>query len=139
MKAGQTVPGTVDEYIAEFPRAVQAVLRKVRRAIRKGIPGAEEAISYRIPAFKVNGRVAIYFAGWKAHYSIYPSTARLVAAFRKELAPYEVNDRGTIRFPLNAPVPLTLIEGLARFRAKETVEGTRTKAARRAGVVAAAR
>lgn len=125
MKTSQAAPGTVDEYIAEFPRPVQAALRKVRRAIRKGIPGAEEAISYRIPAFKVNGRVAIYFAGWKAHYSIYPSTAKLVAAFRKELAPYEVNDKGTIRFPLGAPVPLTLIEALARFRAKEAAEGLR--------------
>lgn len=128
MRTRPAAPGTVDEYIAEFPRPVQAALRKVRRAIRKGIPGAEEAISYRIPAFKVDGRVAIYFAGWKAHYSIYPSTATLVAAFRKELAPYEVNDKGTIRFPLDEPVPLTLIEDLARFRAKETVEGARTKA-----------
>jgi uncharacterized protein YdhG (YjbR/CyaY superfamily) len=127
MKNSQAAPGTVDEYIAEFPRPVQAVLRKVRRAIRKGIPGAEEAISYRIPAFKVKGRVAIYFAGWKAHYSIYPSTAKLVAAFRKELAPYEVNDKGTIRFPLDEPVPATLIEGLARFRAKETAAAARTR------------
>lgn len=127
MKTIQAARGVVDEYIAEFPRPVQAVLRKVRRAIRKGIPGAEEAIAYRIPAFKVKGRVAVYFAGWKAHYSIYPSTSRLVAAFKDDLAPYEVNNKGTIRFPLDEPVPVKLIEALARFRAKETVDGVRAK------------
>jgi uncharacterized protein YdhG (YjbR/CyaY superfamily) len=58
-----------------------------------------------------------YFAGWKQHYSLYPVGASLLAAFKDELAAYEV-DRGTIRFPLNAPVPVKLIEGIARFRAK---------------------
>ena len=61
----------------------------------------------------------IYFAGWKEHYSIYPANVRLVAAFKKQLAPYQVNDKGTIRFPLSEPVPVKLIGALARFRAKE--------------------
>lgn len=127
MKTSQAASGTVDDYIAEFPRPVQAALRKVRRAIRKGIPGAEEAISYRIPAYRVNGRMALYFAGWKAHYSLYPSTGRMIAAFKDDLAPYEVNNKGTIRFPLHEPVPVKLIEALARFRAKEAAEGLRAK------------
>jgi uncharacterized protein YdhG (YjbR/CyaY superfamily) len=76
-------------------------------------------ISYGIPAYRLEGRVAIYFAGWKSHYSIYPANARLVAAFKDDLAPYEVNNKGTIRFPLSEPVPVRLIARLAKFRAQE--------------------
>lgn len=122
MKAVQPPPKTVDEYIAGFPGAVQAVLERVRNAIRKAVPGAEEAISYRIPTYKLNGRYVIYFAGWKEHYSLYPANKRLVAAFKDDLAPYEVNDKGTIRFPLVKPVPVKLITSLARFRAREVAE-----------------
>jgi uncharacterized protein YdhG (YjbR/CyaY superfamily) len=129
MTAAQAPPRNIDEYIAGFPRPVQTMLRRVRGAIRKGVPGAEEAISYRIPTFKVRGRSVIYFAGWKKHYSIYPATERLVTIFRNDLAPYEVNDKGTIRFPLSAPVPVTLIEALARFRAKEVAEKEQAEAA----------
>ena len=85
------------------------------------MPQAEEVISYQIPAYKLNGRVVIYFAGWKHHYSIYPATKRLVSAFQDELAPYEVNNKGTVRFPLAEPVPVKLIAALAKFRAKEVV------------------
>ena len=94
----------------------------MRSAIRKAMPSAEERISYQIPAYKLNGRAVIYFAGWKAHYSLYPATRRLVAAFKDELAPYEVNDKGTMRFPLSEPVPAKLIEAIATFRAKEVAE-----------------
>ena len=110
---------SVDEYIAAQPKAAQVVLKRVRGAIRKGLPGAEEAISYQIPTYRLHSRYVIYFAGWKEHYSIYPSTRPLVAAFEKALEPYEVNDKGTIRFPLSQPVPVKLIQGLATFRAKE--------------------
>lgn len=110
---------SVAEYIASQPTEVRRVLRRVRSAIRKAVPKAEETISYRIPAYKLDGRTVIYFAGWKRHYSVYPATKRLVAAFKDELAPYEVNDKGTIRFPLTGPVPVTLIEAIARFRARE--------------------
>ena len=111
--------GSVAEYIAAQPKEARGVLTRVRGVIRKAVPKAEEVISYQIPAYKVNARVIIYFAGWKHHYSIYPATKRLVAAFKKELAPYEVNNRGTVRFPLSEPVPVKLIASLAKFRAKE--------------------
>jgi uncharacterized protein YdhG (YjbR/CyaY superfamily) len=113
---------SVDEYMASQPKAVQGLLERVRRTIRKALPGAEEVISYGIPTFKLQGRAVLYFAGWSHHYSIYPATERLVAAFKKQLAPFEVNDKGTIRFPFSEPVPVTLIEGLAKFRAQEVVE-----------------
>ena len=69
----------------------------------------------------------IYFAGWREHFSIYPATKPIVAAFKKELAPYEVNDKGTIRFPLAEPVPVKLIARLAKFRAKEVAGRQKAK------------
>jgi uncharacterized protein YdhG (YjbR/CyaY superfamily) len=121
--------GSVDEYIASQPRAVQGLLRKVRSTIRKAVPGAEEVISYQIPTYKLHGRAVVYFAGWKEHYSLYPATARLVAAFKRDLRPYEVNDKGTIRFPLTAPVPVKLIAGIAKFRAREVAGVHKAKVA----------
>ncbi len=112
---------SVDEYIASQPKAVQSVLERVRSTIRKAVPGAEEVISYQIPAYKLQGLAVIYFAGWKQHYSLYPATGRLVAAFKDELASYEVS-KGTIRFPLSEPVPVRLIGRIAKFRAKEVAE-----------------
>ncbi len=112
---------SVDEYIAWQPEPVQSLLQRVRRAIRKAVPEADEVISYKIPTYKLHGRPVLYFAGWKQHYSLYPATERLVAAFKDELAPYEVK-KGTIRFPLFEPVPVKLIGRIARFRAKEVAE-----------------
>ena len=121
---------SVDEYIASQPAAVQAVLGRVRGAIRKAVPGAEEVISYQIPTYKVNGRPVLYFAAWRQHYSLYPSTDRVVAAFKDALAPYEVN-KGTIRFPLckSESVPVKLIGRIAKFRAKEVAEREKAQAA----------
>ena len=118
---------SVDEYIASQPEAVQGVLRRVRSVIRKAVPGAEEVISYRIPAYKLHGRPVLYFAGWRQHYSLYPATDHVVAAFTDDLASYEVN-KGTIRFPLSGPVPLKLTERIAKFRAKEVAERVKAKA-----------
>jgi uncharacterized protein YdhG (YjbR/CyaY superfamily) len=119
---------SVDEYIASQPEAAQGVLKRVRSIIRKAVPGVEEMISYKIPAYKLHGGPVLYFAGWRQHYSLYPTTDRVVAAFRDELAPYEVS-KGTIRFPLSGPVPVKLIERIAKFRAKEVVERGKAKAA----------
>lgn len=122
--------GSVDEYIAAHPDPVQAILRRVRSAIRRALPRAEESISYQIPAYKLPAGVVIYFAVWARHYSLYPATEELVAAFKSDLAPFEVR-KGTIRFPLSEPVPVGLIARIARFRAKETAERTRKRAAAR--------
>ena len=121
---------SVPAYIARFPRAVQAALKRVRRSIRRAAPAAEEVISYQIPAFKLHGKPVLFFAAWKEHLSIYPSNARLVAAFKDEIAKYE-RSKGTIRFPLSDPVPVKLIERIARFRAKEIVAAEKAKAAAR--------
>jgi uncharacterized protein YdhG (YjbR/CyaY superfamily) len=115
---------SVDEYIASQPEPVREILERVRSAIRKGVPGAEEVISYKMPTYKLHGWPVLYFAGWKRHYSLYPATGHLVRAFKDVLAAYEVN-KGTIRFPLSEPVPEKLVERLARYRAKEVVERRR--------------
>ncbi len=119
---------SVDDYVAAHPQDVRAVLQRVRSTLRKALPGAEEVISYQIPAYKLHGGAVIYFAGWKQHYSLYPATAPLVAAFHDELAPYQLS-KGTIRFPLSEPVPVRLIARLAKFRAQETAERTKAKVA----------
>ena len=110
---------SVDEYIAAQPGPVRKALRQVRNTIRKALPGAEEVISYNIPAYRLHDERVIYFAGWKQHFSLYPAGARLAAAFKKEFAPYELR-KGTIRFPLSDPVPVKLITRIAKFRAKES-------------------
>jgi uncharacterized protein YdhG (YjbR/CyaY superfamily) len=110
--------GSVDEYIASQPAPVQRVLEQVRSAIRKAVPGGEDVISYQIAAYRVPAGIVLYFAGWKKHFSLYPAGDGLVAEFKDELAPYELS-KGTIRFPLSKPVPVKLIERIAKFRAKE--------------------
>jgi uncharacterized protein YdhG (YjbR/CyaY superfamily) len=118
---------SADEYIARQPAEVQAVLQRVRGIIRKALPGAEETISYQIPTYKLHGGYVVYFAGWKQHYSLYPANARLVAAFRDELAAFEIS-KGTIRFPLAKPVPAGLIGRLAKFLGKQAAERAKAKA-----------
>ncbi|HUJ30085.1 MAG TPA: DUF1801 domain-containing protein [Candidatus Acidoferrum sp.] len=122
---------SVDDYIDAQPDHVRGVLHRVRDIIRRALPKAEEVISYQIPAYKLNGERVIYFAGWKQHYSLYPAGARLVAAFKNELAPYELS-KGTIRFPLSDPIPAKLIAQIAKFRAKEASAKRPSKRAQRA-------
>ena len=109
---------SVEKYIAAQPEACRVVLERVRSAIRKAVPGGEEALSYKIPVYTLRGAPVLYFAGWTQHYSLYPAGDRLVAAFEADLAPYQVT-KGTIRFPLSEPVPVKLIARIAKFRAKE--------------------
>jgi uncharacterized protein YdhG (YjbR/CyaY superfamily) len=114
-------PKTVDQYIAAQPPAVQELLGRVRSTIRKAVPEAQEGISYKMPTYTLYGDRLLHFAVWKQHYSIYAATEQVVAAFQEELAPYKI-DKGTIRFPLSEPVPVKLIERIAKFRAKEMAE-----------------
>ena len=120
----------VTAYIAGFPAPARAALTRVRGVIRRAVPAAEEMISYQIPAYKLHGRPVLFFAAWKEHYSLYPSNARLVAAFKDQLSQYEIS-KGTIRFPLSDGVPVTLIERIAKFRARQVMESVKAKGAAR--------
>jgi uncharacterized protein YdhG (YjbR/CyaY superfamily) len=124
--------GSVNEYLASKPKDVRVILTRVRAAIRTAVPTAQEAMAYQMPVFTLDGVPVLYFAGWKRHYSLYPASDALVAAFRKELAPYE-RSRGTIRFPLSEPVPVALIEGIARFRADQLAARDQGRRARKTG------
>jgi uncharacterized protein YdhG (YjbR/CyaY superfamily) len=117
MKAKKTKTKTTNDYIADFPKDVQAVLRKVKATIKKAAPGAQETISYGIPAFNLNGQYLIYYAGYKKHVGIYPIPGG-DAQFRKRVAPY-VAGKGTLRFPLEEPIPYALITKVVKIRIKE--------------------
>ena len=113
-------PQTIDEYIAGFPNEVQEHLEKIRMTIRKAAPGAEEKISYLIPTFTLNGKYLIYFAAYKKHIALYPAP-RGAEKFKKELAAYE-GGKGTVRFPLDKPIPFGLIKRIVKYRIKKNLE-----------------
>ena len=122
MDAGKKQPKTIDEYIQTFPEEVQIILEKMRQTIRKAAPEAEEAISYQIPTFKLNGNL-VHFAAFKNHVSFFPM-ARGVEAFKKELSRFK-GSRGTVQFPLDRPVPYDLVRKITVFRRKESLEKMR--------------
>ena len=103
---------TVDEYIAAFPKEVQDVLEKIRSTIRESAPKSEEAISYGIPAFILNGRGLVYFAAWKNHIGFYPTPSG-IEAFKKELAPFK-QEKGSVQFPLDKPSSIGLVKKIVR-------------------------
>lgn len=108
---------TIDAYIAGFPEDVQAILQKVRATILKAAPGAEEAIRYAIPTFTLNGNL-VHFAAFKNHIGFYPAPSA-IAKFRKELSAY-AGAKGSVRFPLDEPIPYALIRDIVKFRVGES-------------------
>ena len=120
MKREKTIAKDINEYIAGFPESVRGILEALRATIKEAAPGAEETISYAIPAFKLKGRMLVYFAGFKNHIGLYPAP-RGNEAFKKELSGYK-GGKGTVQFPLNEPIPLSLVAKIVKFRAKENLE-----------------
>ncbi len=125
MRTDQTAPKTIDEYIAGFPHDVQEILEKIRMTIRKAAPDAKEAISYKIPTFTLKGRYLVYFAAYKNHIGLYPAP-RGIEKFKEELSAYE-GGKGTVRFPLDKPIPFDLISRIVKFRVKENLERAKGK------------
>ena len=125
MRADQASPKSIDEYIAGFPPDVQVILKKTRRTIKKLAPDAEEKISYQMPAFTLNGKYLIYFAAFKNHISLYPAP-RGAEQFKKTLSAYE-GGKGTVRFPLDKPIPYALISRIVKFRVKENLANAAAK------------
>jgi uncharacterized protein YdhG (YjbR/CyaY superfamily) len=118
MRSDQEGPKNIDEYIAGFPDDVQEKLQQIRMTIRKAAPDAEEKISYQMPTFYLEGNL-VHFAAFKNHIGFYP-TPTGIERFQKELAGYKVS-KGTVRFPLDQPVPFDLIAEIVRFRVKENL------------------
>ena len=121
---------SVAEYIAAQPAPARPVLRRVRSIIRKALPGVVEGISYQIPVHKLDGRMVLYFAGFRHHYSIYPATARLKRELGDELAGL-LHSKATIRFSYEDPIPAGLISRMAKLRAAEVRERNRERAPNR--------
>lgn len=118
---------TIDEYIALFPPAVQEKLQLLRRIISEAAPDAEEAIKYRMPTFVFHGNL-VYFAAWKKHIGLYPITSSMEATL-PELAAYATSGRGTVKFPLDQPLPVSLIQHIVASRLKENLENRDNTAA----------
>ena len=112
-------PRTIDEYIARYPRDVQAILQKIRNTIRKVAPEAQEKVSYQMPAFALNGML-IYFAAFKEHIGMYPPV-KGDAQFQKDTKAYR-GPKGNFKFRLREAIPYGLIERLIRFRLIEHFE-----------------
>ena len=128
MKTKSKQPTTIDEYIAGFPPDVQPLLEKVRAAIRKAAPHATEAISYQMPTFKLQGNL-IHFAGYNHHIGLYPGS-RPIEVFRDELSKYKTS-KGTVRLPLDKPIPAGLIGKITKFCVKRNLDKATAKSVRR--------
>ncbi len=124
MKATTAVINDIDTYIAGFPKETQKLMTQLRSAIRKAAPGAEEAISYRMPAYKYKG-VLVYFAAYNNHIGFYPGAGG-IENFKKEIAVYK-SAKGSVRFPLDKPLPLQLITKIVKFRVNQNLQKEKTK------------
>ena len=114
-------PRTIDEYLAGLTTENRAALQKVRRAVHAAAPKAEECISYGMPAFRLNGKLIAGFRGAAKHCSFHPMSGATVATLKAELVKYDTSP-GTIRFPIRAGLPATLIGKLVRARIAELAE-----------------
>jgi uncharacterized protein YdhG (YjbR/CyaY superfamily) len=114
----------IDEYISTFPEKVRPVLEQIRETIKKAAPKAEEVISYQMPAFKYFG-ILVNFAAYKNHIGFYPTPSG-IEAFKEELSSYE-GAKGSVKFPIDKPLPLELIIRIVKFRMKENLERAEIK------------
>ena len=117
---------TVSAYIAAAPPRARKALRQLRALIKGAAPGITERISYRIPTFDLDGQYLLYIAGFEKHVSVYPVTAAMTAKYAEAMAPYR-SGKGTLRFPLNAPIPTQLVRRLAQARIEERQKGARPR------------
>lgn len=110
---------SIEKYISNFPKDVQILLKSIRETIQKSAPNAEETIKYGIPTFVLNGNL-VHFGGYKNHIGFYPTPSG-IEAFKKELSMYK-NAKGSVRFPIDKPLPLNLITKIVKFRIKENLK-----------------
>ncbi|HEX6769393.1 MAG TPA: DUF1801 domain-containing protein [Candidatus Binatia bacterium] len=129
MRTKQKAPQDLDQYIAGFPDHVAAILEKIRMTIRKAAPAAEETISYRIPAFTLKGHL-VYFAAFQNHIGFYPPVTGGDEKFKNEKSIYE-GPNGNLRFPLDKPIPYSLITKIVKLRMKDNLERAKAQSQKR--------
>lgn len=128
MEDKRTAAHSIDEYIAFFPADIQNTLETLRATIRAAAPDAEEQIRYQIPTFVLKGNL-VHFAAFKDHIGFYPTSSG-IAAFQQEVSRYKTA-KGTVRFPINQPLPLDLIRAIVEYRVAENLSRAEAKARKR--------
>jgi len=128
MESNKNTVNSIDEYIAKFPEEVQRILIELRAVIKESAPDAEERISYQMPTFALKGNL-VHFAAYKNHIGFYP-TPNGIQAFKKELSIYE-GAKGSIKFPIDRPLPLELISKIVKFRVTENLKNAKNKLSKR--------
>ena len=123
-----TKPQNIDEYLATLSEEQRKALEKLRKAIKSAAPKAEECISYQIPGFRLNGRMLVSFAAWANHCAFYPGSYPL-EVHKKELKDYDTS-KGTLRFPLNKPLPALLVRKLVKARIEQNAAKQKVAAKR---------
>lgn len=124
MKTNKDAPQQVDDYIARFPKEVQESLQKIRGIVKAIAPEADEVIKYGIPTFVLNGNL-VHFAAYPKHIGFYPTPSG-IEHFKEALAAYQ-HAKGSVQFPLDAPIPFSLIKKIVQFRVKEYRASSATK------------
>jgi uncharacterized protein YdhG (YjbR/CyaY superfamily) len=128
-RAASPKPKTVSAYLASLSSENRAALNKLRKDIRAAAPGAEECISYQMPAFRFEGRMLVWYGAWEKHCALYPGTS--IEPFRKELGRFDTGSKGTIRFQTNDPLPATVVRRLVKARVAQNAALRKTRGARR--------
>jgi uncharacterized protein YdhG (YjbR/CyaY superfamily) len=119
---------SIDEYIATFPEETQKILEELRATIKAAAPDAVEKISYQIPTFFLKGNL-VHFGAWKNHIGFYPTSSG-TQAFKQELSIYE-GAKGSVKFPIDKPLPLELISKIVKFRVAENLKKAEMKSRKR--------
>ena len=116
----------IDQYISTFPPKVKALLETMRKAIKQVAPDADEIISYNMPAFKFYGRILVYFAAHSKHIGFYPGNRVVNEVFKDDLTSYETS-KGTVKFPFEKPIPVSLVKKIVKYRVTENIERVNSK------------
>ena len=116
----------IDQYISTFPPKVKALLETMRKAIKQVAPDADEIISYNMPAFKFYGRILVYFAAHSKHIGFYPGNRVVNEVFKDDLTSYETS-KGTVKFPFEKPIPVSLVKKIVKYRVKENMGNANSK------------
>jgi uncharacterized protein YdhG (YjbR/CyaY superfamily) len=120
---------TVSGYLASLSTENRAALNKLRKNIRAAVPGAEECISYQMPAFRFDGRMLVWYGAWENHCALYPGTS--IEPFKKALGRFDTGSKGTIRFQADDPLPTTLVRRLVKARIAQNAALRKIRGAKR--------
>jgi uncharacterized protein YdhG (YjbR/CyaY superfamily) len=120
---------TVSGYLASLSTENRAALNKLRKNIRAAVPGAEECISYQMPAFRFDGRMLVWYGAWENHCALYPGTS--IEPFKKALGRFDTGSKGTIRFQTDDPLPATLVRRLVKARIAQNAALRKIRGAKR--------